>query len=90
VDEGEVPLWAEVACAGRDQVAARLVERGIRTVPYPPCLADSPHLCAEGEFPNAERFGERGLVLPCGTHQLEENLERVLDALHEIAPEVEG
>jgi len=88
VDDGELPLWAEVLCAERGRVAAMLLEAGIRTAPYPPCLAESPHLNAAGEFPNARAFCERGLVLPCGTHQPEENLRRVIGALHKIAPEI--
>ena len=89
VDGGELPLWAEVICSERERVAAALLESGIRTTPYPPCLAESEHLSAAGEFPNARAFCERGLVLPCGTHQPEEDLRRVADALHQIVPEIE-
>jgi len=90
VDDGELPLWAEVLCAERDKVAGLLIDAGIRTAPYPPCLADSPHLDAAGDVPNAQAFCRGGLVLPCGTHQSEKDLQRVVDALHDIAGEVRG
>lgn len=84
-DEGELPLWAIVLCSDRDRVVALLEERGIQTRAVNPCLGDSPHLAANGKYPNAERFAAMGLRLPCGPDQSQENLERTVEALHDIA-----
>jgi perosamine synthetase len=90
IEDGELPLWAEVLCAERDQVVALLRQRGIVARPHPPTLAGSAHLGAAGRFPNAEFFARHGLILPCGPDQRQEDLERVADALHEIAAEIRG
>ena len=89
VDEGEVPLWTEAVCAERDKVVALLRDRGIGAKPFHPCLAESPHLDATGDFPNAVHFAEHGLFLPSGPDQPQENLTRTADALHDIADEIE-
>lgn len=90
VNDGELPLWAEVLCAERDKVIELMRQRGIATVPLPPSLAESAHLQARGDFPNAKFYGNHGLVLPCGPSQPPENLERVAAALHEIAGQISG
>lgn len=87
---GELPLWAEAVCAERDAVVRELAQRGIEAKPFHPCLADSPHLQAPGDFPNAQRFAAEGLILPCGPHQSDADLERVGRALRDIATKVAG
>jgi perosamine synthetase len=87
-EAGELPLWAEVVCAERDRVAAALDARGIEAKPFHPCLSESEHLHAAGDFPNARRLAAHGLTLPSGPDQREENLTRTVEALHEIAAEI--
>jgi len=84
VDQGELPLWTEAVCSERDKVVALLRDRGIQAKPSHPCLADSPHLDAAGDFPNAAHFAEHGLVLPSGPDQPQSDLERVVEALHDV------
>ena len=88
VSDGELPLWAEVLTRDRERVSSRLAERGIEAKAFHPSLADSPHVAATGEFPNARRFASLGLTLPSGPDQPESSLERVADALRGLASEI--
>ena len=88
IDGGEVPLWSQVFCADRERVVALLEERGIQTRPINPPLCDSPHLGGEGAFPNARRLSRGMLGLPSGPHQDPSDLQRVVDALHDISDEM--
>ena len=83
--EGELPLWGQALCAERDKVIGLLQERGIQTRPFHPCLADSKHLDASGDFPHARSCAAYGLILPSGTDQPLERLQRTVKALHDIA-----
>ncbi len=85
LSEGELPLWPVALCRDRDRVEKLLAEQGIQTRPVNPCLAASAHLACQGHFDNAELFAAEGLRLPGGPDQPRENLERVADALAEIA-----
>ncbi len=87
---GEVPLWVEAVCAERDKVVAELGRRGIEAKPFHPCLSGSPHLRAQGEFPNAVRFASEGLILPSGPDQSTADLHRVGEALREIAAKIDA
>lgn len=88
MEAGELPLWAQVLCAQRDKVAARLAERGIESRPFHPCLASSPHLGCPGPFPSAEFFAAHGLTLPSGPNQSPEDLARVVEVLHDLGREL--
>ncbi len=88
--DGELPLWAQAVAAERDKVVALLARRGVEARPFHPSLADSPHLDAAGEFPNARWFAEHGLTLPSGTDQPRENLEATAEALRAIRHEIAG
>jgi perosamine synthetase len=87
--DGEVPLWAIVLCSEREKMIDLLEQRGIQTRPVNPSLAASPHLENTGHFPNAERFCAAGLRIPSGPDQSPENLDRTIDALRDIAGEME-
>ena len=85
VSEGEVSLYIEVLCEGRQELIAFLDSRGIQTRPFLPDLHLSSHLDNTGSFPNSQGFCERGLTLPCGPDQPLENVERVVEALCEYS-----
>lgn len=87
---GEVPLWAIVLCAEREKAVELLERRGIQTRPVNPCLNASPHLANPGRFPNAERFCASGLRIPSGPDQSPANQERTIEALHDMAGEMES
>ena len=78
---GELPLWPQAMCEDRDAVVAALAAAEIQARPLHHCLADSPHLECQGEFPNAERFSRDGLILPGGTHFTPQSLAQVADCL---------
>ena len=88
VDEGEVPLWSQALCAERNKVIELLGERGIEARPFNPCLSDSKHLESPDNFPAARMFAEKGLTLPSGPDQGEDNLARTVGALRQIAGEI--
>ncbi len=89
VDDGEVPLWAQVRCEQRDTVMRLLEERGIQTRALNPPLSASPHLASPGPFPNAERHARTVLTLPSGPDQDPGDVQRVVEVLREIRGEVE-
>lgn len=88
--QAEVPLWVEAVCAEREKVVAELDRRGIEAKAFHPCLSSSPHLQAHGDFPNAMRFAAEGVILPSGPNQSNADLDRVGEALREIAPAIVG
>ncbi len=66
-----------------------LHERGIQARPFHPSLADSPHVKAQGQFPNAQSYAATGLTLPSGPDQSEENLVRTVKALRAISADIQ-
>jgi dTDP-4-amino-4,6-dideoxygalactose transaminase len=88
LDQGEVPLWSQIVCTDRERVVDLMARRGVQTRPINPPLCDSPHLRCTEAFPNARRLASQILGLPSGPHQDPQDLQRVVDALHEIADEL--
>ncbi len=87
-EDGELPLWTQAVCADRDRVVDMLGRSGIESRPFHPCLAESPHLEAEGDFPNARFFANHGLTLPSGTHQSPDDLRSVVRALRSVGDRI--
>jgi dTDP-4-amino-4,6-dideoxygalactose transaminase len=72
----------------RDQLAARLAERGVQTaVYYPKPLTAYPHVAAatvgDTRFPNAERAAQEVLALPVHPGLARHDLERTVEAVRE-------
>lgn len=90
--DGNVPLWAEALVADRDQAIALLEKRNIQARPFLPNLSLSPHLGKwnDDDFPNSQYFAKHGLFLPSGPDMPIEHVERVAQALREIAPLLEN
>jgi dTDP-4-amino-4,6-dideoxygalactose transaminase len=88
VDAGECALWTEITVDSRDRLAAALADRGIQTRRFLPCLHSAPHLAADAHFPNSRRFDAAGLVLPSGPDQPIANVERTVEAIRAIAPDL--
>jgi perosamine synthetase len=70
----------------RDELAAKLAERGIETRPFfYPVHVQPPYLrYAKGNFPVTEWLSGRGLSLPTANDIRIEDVERVCDAIQEI------
>lgn len=85
MDRGELPLWSQVVCTERDDVIERLQQQGIQARPFHPCLADSKHLQQPGDFPAARFYARHALTLPSGPDQTDDNLQRTVRALREMA-----
>lgn len=81
VEKGEIPIYVEVLCEEREKLISFLASHNIQTRPFYPDLNTASYLGACGEFPNAKRFGERGLFLPCGPGQSSGNIDRVIEVI---------
>mgnify|MGYP000064826314 FL=1 len=81
VSGGEVPLYFEVLCDGRERLMEYLSSCGIQTRPFSANLNMAGYLSGTDNYPNSKIFEDQGLVLPCGPGQSLENVDRVLDLL---------
>ncbi len=81
---GEFPIYVEALCPSRDRFKAFLASRGVQIRPVPPNISISNYLNNEGEFPHSEVFSQQGLYLPCGPGQSFENVDVVVNTLHEF------
>jgi perosamine synthetase len=79
IDEAEAGIT-------RDELAAKLAERGIETRPFfYPVHVQPPYLAyAKGDFPVTEWLSARGLSLPTANDIRLEDVERVCGAIEEI------
>ncbi len=80
IDEAEAGIT-------RDELAAKLAERGIETRPFfYPVHVQPPYIpYAKGDFPVTEWLSARGLSLPTANDIRLEDVERVCGAIEEIA-----
>lgn len=78
---GEVPLYAEVLCAERDELREFLKSQKIETRVVPPDLSVSEYIENDGNFSNSKIFSGQGFYLPCGPEQPLENIDRVVEVL---------
>lgn len=81
-------VLADDAPLGRDDLAARLAERGVETRPFFIGMHEQPvlrhmGLFAEEHYPVTERISRRGLYLPSGLGITREQQDAVCRALHE-------
>ena len=82
LEAGELPLYTQVLCKDREELIVRLESLGVQARPFYPNLNRAGYLENVGSFPNSERFGEQGLILPSGPTQSLENIDRVLEILN--------
>lgn len=91
VAEGNTSVWAQytIRVANRDDVGAKLKEKGVPTaVYYPKCLHEQP-VFAElgykwGDFPAAEKASREVLSLPMSPFLTESDQDLVVEALKEV------
>jgi len=83
IEAGEIPTYIEVLCPERERLIQFLEERDIQTRPFYPDLHLAEYFGATGDFPNSRKYSEQGLFLPCGPAQPMDNIEQVLDVLHQ-------
>ena len=82
VSNGEIPLYIEALCNERDKFMKFMESKGIDCRPALPNVHEAPHIESSGDFPKAEVFSKKGLVLPCGPDQPLENIDRVIETIH--------
>lgn len=76
-----VPLYTEILHTEPEKLRAHLLSAGIEARPFYPSLHTAPYLQTSGDYPNAEKFS-KGLFLPSGPAQTDENIKRTLESLH--------
>jgi dTDP-4-amino-4,6-dideoxygalactose transaminase len=81
MENGEIPLYAEILCERRDSLIRHLASRGIQSRPFYPNLSRAIHLGQPQSFPNASVFEKEGLFLPCGPDQPIQNVDEVIAQL---------
>ena len=84
LDEGEVPLYAEVYSKKRDEIVSWLSKNGVQTQRFPPSLNRTPHLLSRDTFPNSNFFDETSFILPCGPDQKIENVNLTISLIEEL------
>lgn len=88
IDAGELPLRAEYLCRDREGFLARLLENDIQAISQIPSLHLSPHLHAEGTFPNSMVYSDHLLTLPCGPEQPLQRVEQVVSKLQTLCKDL--
>lgn len=83
IEAGEIPIYIEVLAPKRTELVQFLAERGIQTRPFYPDLDLAEYFGVSDQFKNSRIYNEQGLFLPCGPAQPMDNIEQVLDVLHE-------
>ncbi len=84
LEEGELPLYAEILCLDRRRLTTYLELNGVQVRPLPPSLDISDYIQKKDEFPNSKLFANNGMYLPCGPDQPLENVKRVIDLLKDF------
>jgi len=80
---GEVPLYIEVLCEEREKIINYLSNNNIQTRPFYPDLDNAEYLKVKNKhFSNSKIFSSKGLFLPSGPDQKEENVHHVISLLH--------
>lgn len=84
IEAGEIPIYVEVLCSEREPLTEFLADHDIQVRPFYPDLDTATYFACDGDFPNSRKFGREGLFLPCGPDQPFENVDRVLETLHDF------
>jgi len=83
IKNGELPLYVECMAEDRKAFMQLLAEHNIETRPMYPELRLAPQFShnADRHFPHARKYAERGVFLPCGPHQSEEDIDTVISVI---------
>ena len=91
VESGNTSVWAQytIRVKDRDEIGAKLKEKGIPTaVYYPKCLHEQPVFSSLGykwgDFPEAEKASREVLSLPMSPFLTKEDQDQVVAALKEV------
>ena len=84
LDQGEVPLYAEVYSNKRDKIVSWLNKQGVQTRPLPPSLNKISHLSSRDRFPNSNFIDENAFILPCGPDQEIENVSHTISLIEKF------
>ena len=80
---GELPLYVEIISENRDNLMKYFAKNGIYTRAIPPALIHSPILSQDGTYAHSKYFSDNGMYLPCGPHQTNKDVNKVIKVLIE-------
>jgi perosamine synthetase len=83
IEAGEVPVYIEVLCECRDELVSFLEKNNIQSRPFYPDLNLAKYFKDSNRYPESESFSNRGMYLPCGPEQSEDNIEKVISKIQE-------
>lgn len=81
VTKEQIPIYVDVLCEQREELIKFLADEDIQSRPMHPDLNHAKYIGCTDKFINSVKFGEQGMVLPCGPAQSFENIDRVIDVL---------
>ena len=84
IEAGEVPVYIEALCECRDKLVSFLEKNNIQSRPFYPDLNFAKYFKDSSRYPESEPFGNRGIYLPCGPSQSGDNINRVIETLHQF------
>lgn len=86
LEAGEIPVYVEVLCEGRQEMIDFLAARGIQCRPFYPDLNYARYLNnRDTDYPNSIPFGKLGMYLPAGPEQPISNIKFVVSAIREFS-----
>ena len=90
ISGGEVPLRANILIANRAEFIKFMARKGIQVVNECQSVHEVPFVGVGDQtaFPNAFRYGNEQVTLPCGPDQDFKNVEEVIRVIDEIPPDM--
>jgi dTDP-4-amino-4,6-dideoxygalactose transaminase len=89
IEDGELPLFAEVRTQYPDELVSYLADHSVGTSRHHPPIHTAPYLTPDAtdeDFPHASSFTRENVVLPCGPSQPLENVDRVIQLMTDWKP----
>lgn len=88
-ESGIIPICVDLCSPHRREIVAYLEEKGVQCAPFHIPLHKSEYLGinqSPQSFPNSLRFSSEGFMPPCGPSQALDNVDHVIECLHEWRP----
>ena len=85
IAQGNIPLWSLALTNKKEELVRFLNEKNIFPEPFHLPLSTAKYFNNQNqEFPNSMRISQKGLRLPCGPSQTNEDIDYVIKALQEF------
>ena len=80
---GKIPIYTEAYSERREELVAFLKRNNVEVSNYHLPLQQAEYVGNQGEYPNALNFSRKCFILPCGTSQAIENVDRCINLICE-------